>query len=165
MIDTLAIFCGGLGHNQFRDAPTAATQCPPNVQVEFLDDEGYLLGTIPPICTMIFEQQQTAQKLRVVVIDHSMGWIAGAKAALEGLVDYLIVLDAVGVPGVSNENWPRVNGVRQPGLLYRAQWTPGITQLWIADGPAIIDVPVGHNELPHDPGVIASILAAIGGNP
>jgi hypothetical protein len=127
------------------------------------------VGIVPPIVEII--QKTKAENpgiVRVVGAFHSMGWAVFLKASLAGLLDSAIVLDAVGTIGVSHDNWPRVDVkkdgyfFRQPGLLYRAATRPpGVTGLWVADGPTIIDRPCGHNELCHDPEVIAAILREV----
>ncbi len=167
MIDTAVGFYGGLGHNQFRDERTAATRCPLNDQVFFVDDLkpfGYFFGRLPDYHTPL--QEARAKGLRTIGVFHSMAWACFVWAAASGLVDFAIVLDAVGLMGVSHNNWPRgVNGIRQPGMLFRAQTTLGITQLPIADGPAIIDIACDHNAIVHNPAVIDEILRQVEAKP
>ena len=81
-----------------------------------------------------------------------MGWIAGAKAAIEGVATDLIAVDPVGIPGVAHDAWPVAYGKPVFGLVVRAGPTPFITQLDITgDSPApLIFGDVGHNELAHD---------------
>ncbi len=166
MITTLFLACGGWGHSQFRDAPSAALQCPEHVKVIFLDDIGYVQvpgfpPKIPPIVETIAQAKKDFPSIvRVVGAFHSMAWAAFEKAA--GLLDFAIVLDAVGTFGVSHREWPAPGGVKQAGLLYRATIpTPGITGLWVANGPEILDRPCNHNQLPHLQDVIDATLQSL----
>ena len=165
---TILVLCGGLGSNQLYIAPSiydAVRAADPTVAIVRVDDPGYIIGKIPPINDIIAKAKVANSSAdRVVLVDHSMGWITGAKASLDGLVDFLIALDAVGLAGVTSDKWPRparFNGERQPGILAKAMRpTPFIAQLYINDGPEIQEFDLMHNDLPHDPKIVQAVIDA-----
>jgi len=129
-----------------------------------IDDVGYEWGNIPNIESAIAKvKTENPSIVRVVAVGHSMGWITIKHAALAGLLDYMIALDPVGVPFVSKDMWPIINGIKQPGDFCKANPTPFITQLYVSDGPEIRQVDCGHNELAHRQEVFDAVLAAVKG--
>ncbi len=160
--DTMLVLVGGLGASQLGDIRDATRR--PRLLVTELHDCGYLIGNLPDIVSHIMAMKTAYPGIsRVVVVDHSMAWIVGKHAANAGLVDYLITLDPVGAPGIGHDVWPTWKGKPVAGEFWKANPTPFIAQLYVADGPAIITVDCSHNDLPHRPEVIAAVRAAQAG--
>ena len=160
--DTLAVFVGGLGGNQWTQGtpmPIEQVQAAcPNALCTHLSDCGYIpFGVLPPIIEHIKAVKAITPSIRrVIAIGHSMGWCPIAKAAIEGAADTIVAVDPVGLCGVSHDAWPGV-----PGIYAKASPTIFITQLRIDDAPFADIYPCGHNELPHDPALIAAIVRLI----
>ena len=157
--DTLCVMVGGLGGNQWlMGSPSPLDQIQaacPNALCTHLSDCGYIFGVIPPIIQHIAGVKAANPGItRVIAIGHSMGWIAIAKAAIEGAATAIAAIDPVGLCGVSHDAWP--NHVR--GIYVKAAPTIFITPLQISDAPPPYIFTCGHNELPPDPNLIAALV-------
>lgn len=171
--DTLAVFAGGLGSNQFakpgKDGVSLAdlARTLPNVIAVEVGDPGYFFNVMSDLIGLIAAARAKYPTIkRVVLFGHSMAWLSARKVCLSGAVDVFVAVDPAS-PYVQHDEWPVVERegkiIPVVGVLILAEPTRGIHQIPITGAPATQRFPCKHNPVVQDVDFQESALTLLDG--